>query len=143
MLRLLHGRGDTTILRKPNGMNQESTSPATDPIRLLSEQLEKFAKDRDWEQFHSPKNLASALIVEAGELLEHFQWITEADSRTLDARKKDAVAAEAADVLLYLIRFASVMDIDLVAAAQAKLQVNAKRYPIELARGTSRRSEEL
>jgi NTP pyrophosphatase (non-canonical NTP hydrolase) len=77
----------------------------------------------------SPKNLASALIVEAGELLEHFQWMTEAQSRALAPDQKDAVAAEIADVLLYLVQLSTALDIDPVAAAQAKMLVNARKYP--------------
>ena len=76
----------------------------TDSLHDLTSQLERFAQERDWQQFHSPKNLASALVVEAGELLEHFQWLTEDQSRQLPPEKLDAVGAEIADVLLYLIQ---------------------------------------
>ena len=102
----------------------------TDPIKALAQQLEQFAQDRDWQQFHSPKNLASALIVEAGELLEHFQWLTEEQSRQLDADTRAEVATELADVLLYLIQLATALGIDLVAAAQSKIEVNARKYPV-------------
>ena len=114
----------------------------TDSLDDLARQLDRFADDRDWQQFHSPKNLASALIVEAAELLEHFQWMTEAQSRALAADQRDAVAAEIADVLLYLVRLASVLGIDPVAAAQAKLKVNEARYPVDRARGNSRKHDE-
>lgn len=109
----------------------------TDSLRALAQELGRFAQERDWEQFHSPKNLASALIVEAGELLEHFQWLTEEQSRNLAPDKREAVAAEAADVLLYLIQLASAADIDLVAAAQAKMKANAVKYPVPQARAAS------
>jgi dCTP diphosphatase len=114
----------------------------TDSLRDLAQQLDQFAKDRDWQQFHSPKNLASALIVEAGELLEHFQWMSEAQSRELAPDKRDAVGAEVADVLLYLIQLAGAVGIDPIAAAQAKLQINESKYPIARARGNSRKYDE-
>lgn len=113
-----------------------------DSLQDLAAQLERFAQERDWLQFHSPKNLAAALIVEAGELLEHFQWMKEEDSRSLDAARSEAVAAEMADVLLYLVQLAGALKIDLLAAAQAKILVNAAKYPIERARGSSRKYDE-
>lgn len=115
----------------------------TDPLRDLALQLDQFAKDRDWQQFHSPKNLASALVVEAGELLEHFQWVTEQQSRALAPEKRDAVAAEVADVLLYLIQLSTALGIDPIAAAQTKLKLNELKYPIDRARGNSRKYDEL
>jgi NTP pyrophosphatase (non-canonical NTP hydrolase) len=115
----------------------------TDSLDHLKAQLDQFAKDRDWQQFHSPKNLASALVVEAGELLEHFQWQTEEQSRALSPEKRDAVAAEVADVLLYLIQLAAALGIDPITAANAKLKLNAQKYPIDRARGNSRKYDEL
>ena len=115
----------------------------TDSLQDLARQLDEFAQARDWQQFHSPKNLASALVVEAGELLEHFQWMTEEQSRALPPDKRDAVGAELADVLLYLIQLASALGIDPIAAAQAKLKLNAQKYPADLARGTSKKYDEL
>ena len=115
----------------------------TDSLRDLAGQLDGFAKDRDWQQFHSPKNLASALVVEAGELLEHFQWMTEEQSRDMAPQKRDAVAAEMADVLLYLIQLANALGIDPIAAAHAKLKLNALKYPVDRARGNSRKYDEL
>ena len=114
-----------------------------DSLRDLSQQLATFAQQRDWQQFHSPKNLASALIVEAGELLEHFQWLTEKDSQTLTPEKVDAVGAEIADVLLYLVQLASALGIDPVAAAQAKLRINELKYPVDRARGKSTKYKDL
>jgi dCTP diphosphatase len=114
-----------------------------DSLSDLALQLDQFAKDRDWQQFHSPKNLASALIVEAGELLEHFQWMTDEQSRELELEKRDAVATEAADVLLYLIQLTSALGIDPIAAAQAKLKLNELKYPIDRARGSSKKYDEL
>ncbi|MBL8859564.1 MAG: nucleotide pyrophosphohydrolase [Planctomycetes bacterium] len=114
-----------------------------DSLRGLAHQLDQFAQERDWQQFHSPKNLAAALAVEAGELLEHFQWLTESQSRELVRDKREAVSAELADVLLYLIQLASALDIDPIAAAQAKLKHNALKYPIDRARGSSKKYDEL
>ncbi len=114
-----------------------------DSLHDLARQLDQFARDRDWQQFHSPKNLASALVVEAGELLEHFQWMTEERSRELAPVTRDAVGAEIADVLLYLIQLASALGIDPIAAAQAKLKLNALKYPVDRARGNSRKYDEL
>lgn len=114
-----------------------------DSLEELARQLHQFALERGWQQFHSPKNLASALIVEAGELLEHFQWLTEEQSRSLSPEKRDAVGAEIADVLLYLIQIAGALGIDPIAAAQAKLKLNARKYPIDLAHGSNRKYDEL
>lgn len=113
-----------------------------DSLDDLNSQLLAFARDRDWEQFHSPKNLSMALAGEAGELLEHFQWLSEAQSASLDAEKKDAVALELADILIYLIRLSERLDIDLVDAAYRKMAINQSRYPAERVRGDARRAEE-
>lgn len=91
--------------------------------------LRDFAAERGWEQFHSPKNLAMALSVEAAELTEHFQWLTEAQSFTLSEEQREAVALEMADVLIYLVRMADRLDIDLLAAARRKVALNAEKYP--------------
>ena len=98
-------------------------------LSTLTQALRDFAAERDWAQFHSPKNLACALSVEAAELLEHFQWLTEAQSHTLPAPQKAEVAAEAADVLLYLLQFCDTLDIDLLEAARLKMLVNGEKYP--------------
>ncbi|MFZ3220364.1 MAG: nucleotide pyrophosphohydrolase [Rhodoferax sp.] len=105
----------------------------------LIQSLRDFARARDWEQFHAPKNLACALSVEAAELLEHFQWLTEEQSQALAGDKKAQVAAEAADVFLYLLQLCDKLDIDLMDAAQRKLQVNAEKYPVATARGNSKK----
>ena len=98
-------------------------------LASLTLQLREFAAARNWEQFHSPKNLASALSVEAAELLEHFQWLTEEQSRKLDASKREAVGQEIADVLLYLLQLADKLGLDVLQEAQKKLVVNAVKYP--------------
>lgn len=96
----------------------------------LTRQLRQFAEQRNWEQFHSPKNLASALSVEAAELLEHFQWLTQEQSRNLDAATKHAVGQEIADVLLYLLQLADKLGLDVAQEAQKKLALNAVKYPV-------------
>jgi dCTP diphosphatase len=109
----------------------------------LKESLREFAQERDWEQFHSPKNLASALSVEAGELLEHFQWMSEADSRSLAPDRITAIAQEMADVFLYLLQLSDRLNVDLVQVARSKMAANAKKYPVSLAKGSSRKYTEL
>lgn len=113
-----------------------------DSLDDLNERLLAFARERDWEQFHSPKNLAMALAGETGELLEHFQWLSEAQSAALDSDKRDAVALEMADILIYLIRLAERLDIDLLDAAVRKMAINEARYPAGKVRGDARRAAE-
>jgi NTP pyrophosphatase (non-canonical NTP hydrolase) len=115
----------------------------SDSLQAIARQLDQFARARDWEQFHSPKNLSSALVVEAGELLESFQWLTEDQSRTLPPEKLQAVRTEIADVLLYLVQLSTALKIDPVEAAREKLQLNELKYPVEKARGTSKKYDEL
>src|SRR5262245_7154569 len=111
-----------------------SSSDVTD----LTQRLRDFAADRDWDQFHSPKNLAMALIAEAGELAAEFQWLTEEQSRTPDAAALARIRAECADVLIYLLRLSDKLGIDLIAAGHAKMDDNARRYPAEKVRGSSK-----
>jgi dCTP diphosphatase len=112
-------------------------------LESLRERLRAFAAAREWDQFHSPKNLAMALSAEAGELLEVFQWLTEAQSRSLGPEALAAAGEEIADVLLYLIRLGDQLGIDLAAAAHAKLDANDRKYPVDKARGNSRKYTEL
>jgi dCTP diphosphatase len=112
-------------------------------LEQLRKQLRDFAAAREWDQFHSPKNLAMALSAESAELLEIFQWLTEDESRTLSAEAKAAAADEIADVLLYLIRIADKLDIDAVDAAHRKLAANERKYPAGKARGNSKKYTEL
>lgn len=114
-----------------------------DPLQQLAQDLNQFAQDRDWQPFHSPKNLASALTVEASELLEHFQWLTEAQSHQLDADQRQAVAFEMADVLLYLVQLSSALNIDLMDAARRKMVINARKYPVAPSRGNSQKPSDL
>jgi NTP pyrophosphatase (non-canonical NTP hydrolase) len=113
-----------------------------DSLDDLSRRLLAFARERDWEQFHSPKNLAMALAGECGELLEHFQWLTEEQSAALDAGKKLEVGREMADILIYLVRLSERLDVDLIAAASEKIAINEKRYPAGKVRGDARRADE-
>lgn len=117
--------------------------PAASGLDELRDALRRFAADRDWDQFHSPKNLAMALSVEVSELLEHFQWLTEAESNNISAAARHAVGLEAADVLLYLIRLSDKLELDLIAVAQEKMRLNAEKYPVEKARGSNKKYDEL
>jgi len=101
-----------------------------DSLQDLARRLQAFAAERDWGRFHAPKNLASALIVEAAELLEHFQWMGEAESRELAPAQREEVAMEMADVLLYLVQLSNELGIDLVKAAQTKLARNEVRFAV-------------
>ncbi len=112
-------------------------------MEKLRDQMREFARLRDWDQFHSPKNLAMALSAEAGELLEVFQWLTEEQSRALADDARAAAGEEIADVLLYLIRLADQLDIDPVAAAHRKLEANERKYPADKARGSNKKYTEL
>lgn len=105
----------------------------------LAATLKHFADERDWEQFHSPKNLAMALSVEVAELAEHFQWLTQQQSLQLTPGKKLEVAEELADVLIYLVRLADRLDIDLLSEADKKVQLNARKYPVDQSKGLSDR----
>jgi len=115
---------------------------AVDELERLRERLAAFAADRDWDQFHSPKNLAMALIAEAAELVEHFQWLDQAQSRDLDRRRWEAVRLELADIFIYLIRVADKLDVDLARAAWDKIAINEERYPADRVRGSARRASE-
>jgi len=106
-----------------------------DRLNGLRDRLRSFVAERDWAQFHSPKNLSMAMIVEAAELVEHFQWLTEAQSADLPAEKLVEVEQEVADTFIYLLRLADVLGFDLIDAAQRKIDINAMKYPVEKARG--------
>jgi NTP pyrophosphatase (non-canonical NTP hydrolase) len=108
----------------------------------IIEELRKFARDRDWDQFHSPKNLSMALNVESGELLEHFQWLTEEQSRNLPPEKLKLVAQEIADIQLYLFRLADKLGIDILTTAREKIRLNEAKYPSDKVRGSARKYTE-
>jgi dCTP diphosphatase len=103
-------------------------------LRELQQQLRRFAEERNWERFHSPKNLSMALSVEAAELLEHFQWLTEEQSASLGSPERDDVAAEIADIQIYLAMLADKLGIDIENAISAKLESNAAKYPAATSR---------
>jgi len=111
-------------------------------LNRLRDELRAFAAERDWDKFHSPKNLASALAVEAAELLEPFQWLTEEQSRNLSEKQLSAVRDELADVQIYLIRLADKLDVDLLAAVREKFVRNAEKYPASAFKGSARKYSE-
>jgi len=108
-----------------------------DSLNNLRHRLNDFVNERDWAQFHTPKNLAMAMIVEAAELVEHFQWDTPTESQQLTAEKREAVSHELADTFVYLLRIAEVLNIDLIDAANQKIDLNALKYPVEKAKGSN------
>jgi len=124
-------------------MDERTGNAESNVIEQLHQQLRKFAADRDWAQFHSPKNLAMALSVEAGELLEHFQWLTAEQSEKLSESDLAKVRLEMADVFLYLVSLSDKLGVDLMAAAFEKIELNAKKYPVELAKGSAKKYTEL
>ncbi|MGC2167454.1 MAG: nucleotide pyrophosphohydrolase [Gallionella sp.] len=111
-------------------------------LQMLRDKLREFAEARDWDQFHSPKNLNMALMVEVAELMEHFQWVTEEQSGSLTPDKKSVVAEELADILLYLVRLADKLGVDLKDAALLKLEKNALKYPADQVRGSAKKYSE-
>lgn len=120
-----------------------ANSNPSDDLDNLRDDLRRFSAEREWDQFHSPKNIAIALSVEASELLEHFQWLTEEQSGSLPLDKLAEVQKEMADVLLYLIRLADKLNVNLIEAANSKLLENAQKYPVEKARGNSKKYTNL
>ena len=108
----------------------------------LKKRLRLFAAERDWDQFHSPKNLSMALIAEAAELVEHFQWLTEEESANLDSKKMKEVSAELADIQIYLIRLADKLGVDLIEAANRKIDSNDKKYPAGKVKGSAKKYSE-
>ncbi len=109
----------------------------TDSLNDLRASITSFVSERDWAQFHTPKNLAMAMIVEAAELVEHFQWDTPMESQQLSPEKREAVSHELADTLVYLLRLAEVLQIDLIEATNKKIALNALKYPVEKAKGSN------
>ena len=114
----------------------------SDNIYVLRERLAEFARARDWEQFHNAKNLSMALIGEAAELVEHFQWLTPEQSMNLSPEKLDEVALELADILIYTIRTADRLGVNLLDAAWRKVEINEARYPVDKVKGDARRASE-
>jgi len=119
-----------------------SDSNESNALAVFEKQLADFAKARDWEQFHSPKNLVMALTGEVGELVEHFQWLTEEQSKTLPVETLREVSLEMADVFIYLLRLSERLQVDLLGVAKEKMALNEKRYPADQVRGSAKRAAE-
>lgn len=115
----------------------------SDSLIGLRDELRRFAAQRDWDQFHTPKNLACAVVTEASELLAHFRWSKDGTVDELSPKERAEVAHEIADVLLFLVRLADKLDIDPISAAREKLKLNAGRYPVEKAKGSSKKYTEF
>ena len=111
-------------------------------LNALKQRLREFAEARDWDQFHSPKNLSMALSAEVAEILEHFQLLTEEQSKKLPQNKLDEVETELADTLIYLIRLADKLDIDLLAVAKNKIEINEQKYPVDKVKGRANKYTE-
>ena len=114
-----------------------SSTQSVDSIDQLRARINQFVEARGWAQFHSPKNLAMAMVVEAGEVVEHFQWMTEQESRTLNDETKEKVGQELSDTFVYLLRIAEVCGIDLIKATNKKNDLNAEKYPVEKVKGSN------
>ena len=106
-----------------------------DSLAELQGAIDAFVEERDWAQFHAPKNLAMGVAIEAAEIMEHFLWCSGEESYALDEGKRTAVANEIGDVLIYLLELARALDIDIIAAARDKLAINREKYPVEKAKG--------
>jgi NTP pyrophosphatase (non-canonical NTP hydrolase) len=117
--------------------------PRIDSLDTLRDRLRLFIAERDWDQVHNPKNLAMALVAEAGELVEHFQWLTPEQADSLPAETRAEVEHEIADVLIFLVELADRLKIDPLAAAERKLAVNAQKYPVAKARGRATKYDKL
>jgi NTP pyrophosphatase (non-canonical NTP hydrolase) len=112
-------------------------------LRKISRKLKKFVKDRDWEQYHSPKNLSMALAVETSELMEHFQWLTENQSKNLSKADLKKVKDEIGDVLVYLTELCDMLGVDPIRCAHDKIKKNARKYPVKLAKGSAKKYTDL
>ena len=112
-------------------------------LEAIKQELRVFAKERDWDQFHSPKNFSMALIVECAELVEHFQWLTDKQSNNLPAETLDEVSLEMADIMIYLIRLADKLDVDLLPTVERKMKLNAIKYPVEKSKGIADKYNKL
>ena len=119
------------------------TFTMTNELEDIKQRLRLFAKERDWDQFHSPKNYSMALIVECAELVEHFQWLTDEQSKRLPADTLDEVSLEMADIMIYLIRLADKLDVDLIKSVNRKIELNALKYPVEKSKGLATKYNKL
>jgi NTP pyrophosphatase (non-canonical NTP hydrolase) len=121
--------------------NADNSVPI-DSLESLRDCLRKFALEREWDQYHTPKNLSMALIAEAAELVEHFQWVDGSQSHLLEDKTRQAVEEELADILIYLVRISDKLDVDLYKATERKIAINGKKYPAELVRGSAKKYTE-
>jgi NTP pyrophosphatase (non-canonical NTP hydrolase) len=112
-------------------------------LESIKLRLREFAKERDWDQFHSPKNFSMAMIVECAELVEHFQWLTDEQSKNLSEETLDEISLEMADIMIYLIRLADKLDVDLLDSVNRKMKLNAEKYPIEKSKGLATKYNKL
>ncbi len=112
-------------------------------LESIKLRLREFAKERDWDQFHSPKNFSMALIVECAELVEHFQWLTDEQSKRLPEDTLDEVSLEMADIMIYLIRLADKLDVNLLEVVDRKIALNAKKYPVDKSKGLATKYNKL
>lgn len=123
-------------------MTPTAADKKSNPLANLAQQIRQFSEEREWQDFHSPKNLSTALAVEAAEVMEIFQWMTESESKNLTQSKRSALQKELADVFIYLIQLGDKTGIDLIEAANQKLKVNAEKYPTELVKGSAKKYTE-
>jgi dCTP diphosphatase len=119
-----------------------SAAARIESLESLRDRLRNFAKERDWDQYHTPKNLSMALIAEAAELIEHFQWVEGDQSHLLEEKTRQAVEEELADILIYLVRISDKLGIDLYAAVERKLEINKRKYPADKVRGSAKKYTE-
>src|ERR1035437_3531048 len=127
----------TAITRKSMKIRQPINS-----LEALRDRLREFALKRDWDQYHTPKNLSMALIAEAAELIEHFQWVNGDQSHLLEAKTRQSVEEELADILIYLVRISDKLDVDLYKAVERKIAINEKKYPADKVRGSAKKYTE-
>jgi len=125
----------TVLFMNDDSQDGKACFPMIKTLDELKQALRLFAQERDWNKFHSPKNLTMALGVEVAELAEHFQWLTQQESSSIKAEQKNAIGNELADILIYLVRLADRLDIDLLKAAEDKMILNARKYPVETNKG--------
>ena len=114
-----------------------------DALKQVTDEIRTFRDERDWLQFHSPKNLAASVMIEAGELMEHFQWCSGEESHAVGQRKRTEVSHEIADVAVYLIELADVLGIDIIDAIREKMRLNEQKYPVSKSRGSAKKYTEL
>lgn len=128
-------------IRKTRAYNM-SENLNIESLKSLRDRLRVFAQERDWDQYHTPKNLSMALIAEAAELIEHFQWVDGSQSYILEEKTRQSVEEELADILIYLVRIADKLDVNLLKATERKIKINEKKYPVDKVRGSAKKYTE-